>query len=500
MRDEVDHSRWPAGGHTVWRRARGLVAAALALFAAACATVDPPPTPVAGDIAPSAAPHTTGGAPLNPERRRLIEAFGGEYNSPTVEHYLNGVLARLAPAGEGVSEPYRVTLLDSPVVNAFALPTGDIFVTRGLLALANDTSEVAAVMAHEIGHITARHAAQRAELEKTAALFTRVNNQVLDRAAAVPDVEAKMKLSIARFSRQQEFEADQIGIKVIAAAGYDPYAASRFLTSLGEWSQLNAAISGASNADRPDMMATHPSTPERVAQAIALARQLAAPGVGETGRDPYLAAIDGMAFGDNPAQGIVRGAKFIHPKLGFVFSAPEGFALENQSAALIGVGEGGAEALRLDSVAIGDATSAASAIATDWIEGVKTGPVEALHFGDLDAATAVAQGDQWSFRLGAVRFGGRLYRLIYAAHSLTPAVDARFLASIQSFHRITPEDATMAADLKLRIVAAAPGDTPESFAARMTGQQRPLEEFLALNGLAKGAGPVAGQRYKIVSP
>jgi predicted Zn-dependent protease len=500
MKDDFDHSGRQAAGKSAWRRARCVVAAGVVLFAAACATIDPPRAPIAGDIAPSAAPRTTGGAPANSERHRLIEAFGGEYSSPAVEHYLDGVLARLAPAGEGVAEPYRVTLLDSPVVNAFALPSGDIFVTRGLLALANDTSEVAAVMAHEIGHITARHAAQRAELEKTAALFTRVNNQVLDRAANVPDVEARMKLSIARFSRQQEFEADQIGIKVIAAAGYDPYAASRFLTSLGEWSQLRASLSGSSSPDRPDMMATHPSTPERVAEAIAQARQLSAPGVGETGRDAYLAAIDGLAFGDNPAQGVVHGVKFVHPKLGFAFSAPEGFALENQSAALIGVGEAGGEALRLDSVAIGDSTSVASAIATDWIEGIKTGPVEALHFGDLDAATAVAQGEQWSFRLGAVRFGGRLYRLIYAAHSLTPAVDARFLASIQSFHRITPEDAATAADLKVRIVAAAPGDTSESLAARMADGQKPLDEFLVLNELAKGAGPVAGQRYKIVSP
>ena len=139
-------------------------------------------------------------------------------------------------------------MLDSPVVNAFALPSGDLFVTRGLLALANDTSEVAAVMAHEIGHITARHAAQRAELEKTAALFTRVYNQVLDRPPPAPEAsKPSMKLSIARFSRQQEFEADQIGIKVIAAAGYDPYAAADSSPRSAAWSQLRASLSGASS-------------------------------------------------------------------------------------------------------------------------------------------------------------------------------------------------------------------------------------------------------------
>jgi len=124
---------------------------------------------------------TWGGGPASAERKRLIDAFGGEYSAPATERYLNETLARLAPASQTPSEPYRVTILDSPVVNAFALPSGDIFVTRGLLALANDGSEVAAVMAHEIAHVTAHHAAQRAELEKTAALFTRVSSQVLDR-------------------------------------------------------------------------------------------------------------------------------------------------------------------------------------------------------------------------------------------------------------------------------------------------------------------------------
>ncbi len=144
--------------------------------------------------------------------------------------------------------------------------------TRGLLALADDTSEIAAVMAHEIAHVTARHAAQRAEFAKTTALFARVNAQVLERSQAPEEAEARSRLSIASFSREQEFEADQIGIKAIARAGYDPYAAARFLTALGEWSALTASISGAPSADRPDMMATHPSTPERIAQAQAEAR------------------------------------------------------------------------------------------------------------------------------------------------------------------------------------------------------------------------------------
>ncbi len=206
-------------------RVLSMLAAVLGLGLAACASIDPPPGPVSA--AAPAPPRTVAVSPFASERKRLVESFGGLYSAPATQTYLDGVLAKLAPATDGPVQPYHVTLLNSPVVNAFALPSGDIFVTRGLLALADDTSEIAAVMAHEIAHVTARHAAQRAEFEKTAALFMRVNSQVLSRSEAQDEAEARSKLSIARFSRQQEFEADQIGIKNIGHAGYDPYGAAR---------------------------------------------------------------------------------------------------------------------------------------------------------------------------------------------------------------------------------------------------------------------------------
>ena len=477
------------------RLCRG-AALALALAVAGCAAIDPPPAQVS--VAPAAAPRPAA-SPLAAERKRLLDAFGGEYHAPATEAFLNGVLARLAPAPEASAQPYRVTLLNSPVVNAFALPSGDIFMTRGLLALADDTSEIAAVMAHEIAHVTAKHAAQRAEFEKTAALFTRVNAQVLDRTQPPDEAEARSKLSIARFSRQQELDADQIGIRDIARSGYDPYGAARFLTALGEWSALRAATSGAGNADRPDMMATHPSTPERIAQAVAEARKFSPPGTGQAGRDAYLSAIDGIAFGDDPSQGVVRGTTFIHPKLGFAFEAPDGFTLENQPAALVGVGEGGSEALRLDSMALPDSTPVATAIASGWIEGAKTRSVETMQIDGLEAATAVAEGDQWSFRLGAIRLNGRLYRLIFAAHTLSPAVDARFRAALESFRLINAADSAQAEPQLLRVVAASDVDTPETLAARMSFLPRPLDQFLILNGMERGAALTAGRRYKLVA-
>ena len=222
-------------------------------------------------------------------------------------------------------------------------------------------------------------------------------------------VQARMNLSIARFSRQQEFEADQIGIGVIARAGYDPYAASRFLTSLGRWSALRTAMIGADSADKPDMMATHPSTPERIAQAIVEARKVATPGAGETGRDDYLNASTASPMATIRRKGLVRGSRFLHPKLGFAFAAPDGFALENQSAALIGVGEGGALALRLDNIAVSPSTSLEDELASGWIDGVKTSSIETLYGRRLSDGDRRRAGR--SMELPARRGQGRRPRL-----------------------------------------------------------------------------------------
>jgi predicted Zn-dependent protease len=469
---------------------------ALALALAGCASIEPPPATETSAVEPHPQPTTPA---VSPERARLVEAFGGEYSSPSAKRFLDDVLVKLANASGSPSEPYRVTLLDSPIVNAFALPSGDIFITRGLLALANDGSEVAAVMAHEIGHVTAHHAAQRAELERRAALFKRVSTQVLDKPGQGEEEAARMQLSIAHFSREQEFEADKIGIAVIAKAGYDPYAASRFLESLGRWSAFRAKLIGSGSNDKPDMTATHPSTPERIAAAVAQAKQIAPPGVGETARNAYLSAIDGVSFGDNPAQGLVLGRRFLHPKLGFGFEAPDGFSLENQSAALVGVGEAGSQALRLDSIEANDSTTLEAALASGWIEGVQTASIETLKDTELPTAVAIAQGREWSFRLAAIRLNGRIYRLIFAAHTLPAAVDQRFLASIRSFHRMTPGEASEARASRLQIVAARDGDTPQTFGDQMAVAPDPLEQFVILNGLEKTSTTPAGERFKIVT-
>ena len=497
---KVHARRSPGRGWLNGRTAAAVLALALVLFVSGCAGLDPvAPQKDVSAVVPAAAPRTTGiETSESAEKTQLADLFGGEYHAPAVERHLNAILAKLAAASDEPGKIYHVTILNSPIVNAFALPSGDLFVTRGLLALANDSSEVAAVMAHEIAHVTARHAAQRAELEK--------NNAVISRAASViqsrekgEQVQAYGQLTIAGFSRQQELDADRMGIKTIAAAGYDPYAASRFLVSLGRSLALRASLMGQKSGDeRPDLMSTHPSTPERVDRAVAEARQIGAPGIGDRGRKDYLAAIDGIDFGDDPADGFVRGRRLVHPKLGFAFEAPEGFTLENSAQAVLGVADGGNEALRLDSVQPPATDTLESYLGSGWIEGLQQNSVESLTINDLPAATAIAKGGEWSFRLAVIRLGKDVYRLIFAARTLSPDVDQQFRDSIGSFHKISPEEARNVHPLRISVVTARAGDTADSMAARMALQDRTLDHFLLLNGLDKASPLTVGESYKLV--
>ena len=483
----------------VIRLRRRSLALALTIALAGCAGQDveiPKPASL-----PAAAPKTLGpDSAATAEHKRLVALFGGEFRWLPAQSYLNNILERLASQSETPGRAYRVTILNTPVVNAFALPSGNLYVTRGLLALANDTAEVAAVMAHEIAHVTARHAAQRAELEKQSALISRAA-RIIQNQERGQETQKLYKRSLASFSRQQELDADEIGVKVIAKSGYDAFAASRFLGSLGRSTVLRSSlIAGRSTSEsRPDILSTHPSTPERVERALLVARQFSSPGVGETARREYLAAIDGMTFGDDASQGIIRGQKFLHPKLGFGFSAPDGFVLDNSAQALLGVANGGNEALRLDSVRPPSTTTLEAYLASGWIDGLQQSSITSGTSNGLPYATATAKGGEWSFRLAAIRLGTDVYRMIFATHALTEENDRQFRASIESFRRISNEEAANVRPLRLVIHAAQSGDTAESLSAKIVAPDRPLDYFLLLNGLEKGMPLKPGEHYKLVT-
>lgn len=449
-----------------------------------------------GELAPRISPIQRA---ADREHQRLLSAFGGEYRAPAARAALGEVVQRLAKASDGQIGAYEITILNSPVVNAFALPNGRLYVTRGLLALASDTAEIASVLAHEIAHVTAQHAVERAEKEAESALVSQVVSQVLKDPTAGAAVQAGSRLSLARFSRQQELTADQISVRNIARAGYDPYGASRFLAALGRNTAFRNAGQGQSAEDkRLDILSSHPSTPERVAAVTAAARQIGAPGIGESDPRQWLTAIDGLAFGDDPRDGVVRGRRYLNSALRISFTAPEGFSLESARDMVIGIGSNGSQALRFDSVTLKPDQTLASYVSSGWIDGVQTGPVETREIAGLPAAVATGKGTDWVFGLAAIQAGDRVYRFILAARGGSdPARPMQAL--ISSFHALTPGEAQAARPLQIRIVTAGAGDTTASLAQRMQGQDRALELFQVLNGLDRNQALVPGQRYKVVA-
>jgi predicted Zn-dependent protease len=432
------------------------------------------------------------------EHERILAAYNGAYEDARIQAMVTQTVEKLVAASERPDLHYRVTLLNSPVVNAFALPSGQLYVTRGLVALANDSSELASVMSHEMAHVVARHAEMREDRVKQVALVSRMVNGVLSDPEVGALALAKSKIALASFSRAQEFEADGIGVGIAARAGFDAYGATRFLTSLGRDSEMRQT--GPTNIDprAPDFLSSHPATPERVRNAQASARQFGAPGAGAREREPYLAAVDGMVYGDDPSEGLVRGRHFLHPRLGFTFVAPEGFTLDNTAQAILGVKEGGGQALQLDVVRVPPEQSLTDYLNSGWIENVDEKSIESATISGFPAATANAKGDQWAFRLFVVRFGSDVYRFIFASKHMTPEIDRAFRDSVASFRRMSLAESKAARPLRLRVVTVGNGDTVEQLASRMAVVDRKLERFRILNGLGPADRLNPGDLVKIV--
>ncbi|HET9902666.1 MAG TPA: M48 family metalloprotease [Xanthobacteraceae bacterium] len=436
--------------------------------------------------------------PSQREHQRILASYGGAYHNEKLELLVNETVAKLVAASDRPDLRYRVTILNSPTVNAFALPSGQLYVTRGMLALANDTSELASVLAHEVAHVIARHAAVREDKARQAAIVSRVVNDVLNDPQMGALALAKSKIALASFSRAQELEADTIGVGLAARAGYDPYGATRFLTAMGRNAALKQGQGAGADARIMDFLSSHPSTPERVHNALVKARQHSAPGAGARDRETYLAALAGVPFGEDPSDGVVRGRRFLHPRLGFTFTAPPGFTLDNTAQAVLGIKDDGSEALRMDVVRVPAEQNLADYLMSGWIEGVDPGSAENLTINGLPAATALAKGEQWTFRLYVVRFDANVYRFVFAAKNRTPATDRAFRAAMDTFRRASHAEVAKTQPLRIRIVTVRPGDTVESFAARMA-TDRPLERFLLLNGLNHGQPLTPGTHVKIVS-
>ena len=215
-------------------------------------------------------------------------------------------------------------------------------------------------------------------------------------------------------------------------------------------------------------------------------------------RRTYLAGIDGMVYGEDPSEGFVRGRRFLHPRLGFTFLAPEGFTLDNTAQAVLGVKEGGGQALRFDVVRVPAEQTLAEYLTSGWIENIDPKSVEDVIINGLPAATATAKGDQWAFRLYAVRFGTDVYRFIFASKRMTAEIDRAFRELVGTFRRMTLAESQAAKPLHIKIVTVERGDTVERLASRMAIADRAVERFRVLNGLGPNDRLSPGDQVKIV--
>ena len=432
------------------------------------------------------------------EHPAVVKANGGSYEDEKLEALLAIVVAELVtaePAKDGgTSHAYRVTILDSGTVNAFALPGGYLYVTRGLIALANDASEIAAVLAHEMAHVDASHGIQRSQATRATDIAARVASEVVTSGATSALAKASSGRKLASFSQRQELEADHLGIRRAARAGFDPRAAERFLVQMRRWSKYRGSLGGGKGGD---MLSTHPSTPQRVELARAHAERS---GLGDTGlslRGRYLEGVDGLVFGDRADQGFTRGQSYADKALGVGFEVPKGFALRNRAGAALASGPG-EMAVRFDAVprAKAPGVSPRDYIASGWVNGIDAGSIQTANRSGMSLATAKARAGAFDFAVAVFADDTNFYRFITAAPKGAAGL-ARVSRSVSgSFERLTKAKLEALKPLRMRVVTVDEGEDVATLSARMASGGEGL--FRTLNALAADAVLVPGDRVKLV--
>jgi predicted Zn-dependent protease len=438
------------------------------------------------------------------EHPKILAEFGGVYDeNPELNAYIAEIGGRIRAVSELPNQTFTFTLLDTDQVNAFALPGGYVYVTRGLVALANSEAELAGVIAHEIGHVTARHTANRVTTGVFAGLGAAVLGAVTGSQAIAQVANLGAQAYVQGYSRDQEFEADQLGVRYLARAGYDPKAMASFLGSLQGDSQLAAKIAGREGTEpEASLFSSHPRTPDRIQRAAASA-EASVTGEPFEGRDVYLEHIQGTVYGDSPEQGYVRGRTFIHPRLDFRFDVPEGFRLQNGANAVVATRSDGA-AIKLDGAKVASGIPMSRYLTDTWLAGAPVSALETIQVNGMEGATAATRGtmnqSQVDVRAVAIRFDGdNVFRFLFVTPAnLTNALAEDFRRTTYSLRHLNADERAVK-PMRVELVRVAAGDTVESLGNRMAFEDFPVERFRVLNGLQPGEGLQAGQLVKVVT-
>lgn len=432
---------------------------------------------------------------------KILRAYGGAYLDEALQSYVDRIGGRLRDASDLPNQPLTITILDSPVVNAFALPGGYIYVTRGLLALAQNEAEFAAVVAHEMAHVMARHGAQRHSAAMGTRLVGTLFGSIVGGSAMVNLMGQGGDLVLASYSRDQEFEADAIGIRYLSGAGYQASASAAFLTSLGRQSALHARLTNRSHdANRVDWLASHPGTTERIAEARALGHKYSGAPLG-TRSDPllYLSAIDGLLYGDAPEDGRVEGQVFSHPTLKFRFAVPDDFHLTNTVEAVWSYGPN-RSLMRFDHSKRPEGMSLKKYFYDEWGKRLVFREVVEFKVDGHDAVSGWTRID--GRRSWAVVIAGRgtqTFQFLFGALPQTGNhYDEAFRHTVESFTLLSDDEAEAIRARIVKIVKVQPGDSVQSLAARMRLGDALEDRFLVLNGLTPGDQLRPGTHVKLI--
>ena len=308
---------------------------------------------------------------------------------------------------------------------------------------------------------------------------------------------AANQIRLARFSQDQELQADAVGIRMIGNAGYDPFAAARFLETMKRYRDLRSRQQG--SITDGNFLSSHPTTPNRINLARKHARFFGAPGsVGNVDRERYLRGIDGLLYGDAAKEGYVRGQDFYHGGLGVAFTAPKSFVIQNQSKAVVLSGPGQL-ASRFDATVMPPERDLVDYLKSGWVNGLIDESVVGERIGGLEGASGVALSDNWRFRVHIIRNGNQIYRFITAGPQTNLQVDSAANQIANSLRTLSPLEVANLKPLRVRVVTAQPGDNLSILIAQMDGLQQPLSVFRTINALRTGASIQPGKKYKIIS-
>ena len=489
--------------HSLSRKFRTLAMIGVGSLAmAACTTVP-------GSNVPAGSPITAEEAQLGAQyHEQFVAQFGGEMTGPHaryVEQVGQNIAVQSGLAGN--RDAFNVTLLNSSVNNAFAVPGGYVYATRQLVNLMNNEAELAAVLGHEVGHVAARHSARRQAAAQRnqllgvgGAILSSIllgGNNPLGQQLSQAALQGS-QLATLSYSRNQELEADQLGIQYLNTAGYDPRAMATLLQSLAAQNQLDAQLQGRDNATIPEWASTHPDPASRVQNAA----QLAGNRSGVTNRDTFLQRIDGMIYGDAPEQGVIEGRQFIHPELRLAFSAPQGFYMINSPQAVTINGDQGRSQLTLAPYS-GDLTSyvngAFQRLGGDQQQ-IRPSNIQRTTVNGIPAAYGTARVNNGQQQVDVTIFAYEFANdRAYHFQSITPAGQAGVFNSLyESMRRISAQEAGNVIPRRIDIVQARSGDTVGSLASRMAYNDGQEARFRVLNGLFGNEQIVPGQNYKIV--